>query len=551
MDKRVADTYAKDSKATNKNALSDPYVKAIRWASDRIGDEGIVAFITNNSFIDRIAFDGMRKHLAQDFSSIYILDLKGNIRKDSMRDGIPLGEKHTVFGLAAMVGISISFFVRSSKCSEQKILYSSVDWQATRQEKFDIIEKAQIAENLLWTEITPDKNHIWLTAGLDNAFGTFLPMGSKKGKTGREDVIFKIYGRGVATSRDAWAYHFRTDELARNIVRMIEIYNDHVARWGRLTTKPNVDDFVNNDERKISWSRDLKLDLKRGHFAEFNEDRIRQSLYRPFVKQHLFFDRILNEEVYQMPAIFPNSNTEKENRIICVSGIGSTKPFQILMTCNIPSLDFLEKTQCFPFYTYNEDGTNRRENITDGALAQFREHYGDAAITKWDIFHYIYALLHHPAYRETYAANLRRELPRIPFATDFHDFAKEGAKLADIHIHYEVQPEYPLRWIENPDALMTYRVEKMRLTKDKTAIIVNDFLTLSGIPPAAFEYRLGNRSALEWLIDQYQDRTDPRSGIVNDPNRPDDPQYIIHLIGKIVTVSLETVIICQRFENPF
>jgi predicted helicase len=205
MDKRVADTYTKDSKAKNKNALSDPYVKAIRWASDRIGDEGIVAFITNNSFIDRIAFDGMRKHLAQDFSRIYIMDLKGNIRQDSMRDGIPLGEKHTVFGLAAMVGI----------------FYSSVDWQATRQEKFDIIEKAQIAENLLWTEITPDKNHTWLTAGLDNAFDTFLPIGTKEGKAGSNiEVIFEVYSRGAETTRDAWLYNYNLDALRSNVRKL-------------------------------------------------------------------------------------------------------------------------------------------------------------------------------------------------------------------------------------------------------------------------------------------------------------------------------------------
>ncbi|MCX5847246.1 MAG: N-6 DNA methylase [Deltaproteobacteria bacterium] len=538
MDKRVADTYAKGSKATNKNALSDVYVKAIRWASDRIGDEGIVAFITNNSFIEGIAFDGMRKHLAQDFDAIYVLDLGGNVRKNPKLSG----SMHNVFGI--QVGVSINLFVRKGNTlpGSIKIHYSRLDEYWRKEQKYDFLDQKQQRMNIEWQEITPDKNHTWLTAGLDNAFGTFLPMGSKGSKTDTEHaVIFEIHGSGVKTNRDTWAYHFRRDELAQNIARMIETYNDHVARWGRLTTKPNVDDFVNNDERKISWSRDLKLDLKRGRFAEFNEDKIRHSLYRPFVKQHLFFDRILNEEVYQMPAIFPDSATEKENRIICVSGIGSTKPFQTLMTCKIPSLDFLEKTQCFPFYTYNEDGTNRRENITDGALAQFREQYGDAALTKWDIFHYIYALLHHPAYRETYAANLRRELPRIPFAPDFRDFARAGAKLADLHIHYEDRPEHPLRWIENPDAPMTYRVEKMKLTKDKTAVIVNDFLTLSGIPPAASEYRLGNRSALEWIIDQYQVSTDPRSGIDNDPNRPDDSQYIIRLIGKIVTVSLETV----------
>jgi predicted helicase len=545
MDKRVADTYAKDSKATNKNALSDVYVKAIRWAADRIGDEGIVAFITNNSFIDAIAFDGMRKHLSQDFDAIYVLDLGGNVRKNPKLSG----STHNVFGI--QVGVSINLFVRKGKTlpGSARIHYSRLDECWRKEQKYDFLDKIQQRSNIEWQGIAPDEKHTWLTAGLDNTFGTFLPMGSKEGRTGREDVIFKIYGRGVATSRDTWAYHFRRDELAQNIERMIETYNDHVARWGRLTAKPNVDDFVNNDDRKISWSRDLKLDLKRGRFAEFNEDKVRSSLYRPFVKQHLFFDRIVNEEVYQMPAIFPDSDTEKENRIICVSGIGSTKPFQTLMTCNIPSLDFLEKTQCFPFYSYDEDGANRRENITDWALAQFRERYGDAAITKWDIFHYIYAMLHHPAYRETYDANLRRELPRIPFASDLLGFVEIGAKLADIHIHYEVQPEYPLRWIENPDAPMTYHVEKMRLTKDKTAVIVNDFLTLSGIPPTVFEYRLGNRSALEWVIDQYRVSADPRSGIVNDPNNPDDPQYIIRLIGKIVTISLETVQIVKSLPE--
>ncbi|MEI8172519.1 MAG: type ISP restriction/modification enzyme [Deltaproteobacteria bacterium] len=545
MDKRVADTYAKDSKATNKNALSDVYVKAIRWAADRIGDEGIVALITNNSFIDGIAFDGMRKHLSQDFDTVYILDLGGNVRKNPKLSG----STHNVFGI--QVGVSINLFVRkgNTPLRSAKIHYSRLDEYWRKEQKYDFLDQKIQWANIEWQEIAPDKNNTWLTAGLDNAFGTFLPMGSKEGRTGREDVIFKIYGRGVSTSRDVWAYHFRRDELAQNIARMIETYNDHVARWGRLTTKPNIDDFVNNDERKISWGMDLKLDLKRGRFAEFNEDKIRPSLYRPFVKQHLFFDRILNERVYQMPAIFPDSDTEKENRVICVTAVGNTRPFQCVMTHIIPDLHLTGEAQCFPFYIYNEDGTNRRENITDWALAQFREHYGDEAIAKWDIFHYIYALLHYPAYRETYAANLRRELPRIPFVTEFRSFVEIGAKLARLHVQYEDQPEYPLRWIENPDASMTWRVEKMKLTKDKTAVIVNDFLILSGIPPAVFEYRLGNRSALEWVIDQYQVSADSRSGIVNDPNNLDDPQYIIRLISKIITVSLETVTILKSLPE--
>ena len=204
-----------------------------------------------------------------------------------------------------------------------------------------------------------------------------------------------------------------------------------------------------------------------------------------------------------------------------------------------------EKAQCFPFYTYDEDGSNRRENITDWALARFRFHFSDEKITKWDIFHYLYGLLHHPGYRERYQANLRRELPRIPFAPDFRAFAEAGARLATIHADYEVQPEYKLGQVETPDMPLDWRVEKMRFSKDKTQLRYNDFLTLDGIPAAAFDYRLGNRSALEWIIDQYRVKTHKRSEIVNDPNRADDPQYIVRLIGKVISVSLETVKIVQ------
>jgi predicted helicase len=198
-------------------------------------------------------------------------------------------------------------------------------------------------------------------------------------------------------------------------------------------------------------------------------------------------------------------------------------------------------SQCFPFYIYNEDGSNRRENLTDWALQEFHTHYHDNAIAKWDIFHYVYAILHHPAYREKYAANLRRELPRIPFAPEFHAFAAAGAKLADLHVNYELEPQYPLTFREKPGQPLNWRVEKMKLTKGKTAIIYNNFLSLEGIPPEVFNYKLGNRSALEWVIDQYKVSTDRRSGITNDPNRDDDPQYIVRLLGQVITISLETL----------
>ena len=255
----------------------------------------------------------------------------------------------------------------------------------------------------------------------------------------------------------------------------------------------------------------------------------------------LFFDRILNERVYGFPIIFPTPETETENRIICVRSYDQ-KEFAVLMSNCIPNLNFYNTPQqSFPFYTYDEDGTNRRENITGWTLQSFRSQYQDESISKWDVFHYVYAVLHHPDYRETYQANLKRDLPRIPFLLDFRDYVKTGRRLGDIHVSYEDQPGYRLDLIEKPGLSLDWRVEKMKLSKDKTQIRYNELITLAGIPPEAFDYRLGNRSALAWVIDQYRIKTDKRSGITNDPNRPNDPQYIVKLIGKVISVSLETV----------
>jgi predicted helicase len=217
------------------------------------------------------------------------------------------------------------------------------------------------------------------------------------------------------------------------------------------------------------------------------------------------------------------------------------KPFFTLMVSVIPDVQFTPNGQCFPFYTYAEDGSNRRENITDWALEQYQSHYADSTITKWEIFYSIYALLHQPSYRQKYAANLRRALPHIPFVNDFHGYAEIGRRLAELHVHYDKQPEYPLEWVENPAEKLNWRVERMKLSKDKRELIYNDFLTLRGIPATIFEYRLGNRSALEWVVDQYQLKTDKRSGLTNDPNDLDDERATTRLIGQVITVSIETV----------
>ena len=544
MDKLIAETYAKDSKATLRNKLYDPYVKAIRWALDRIGEEGVVAFVTNNSFLDGLAFDGMRKHLAADCNAIYILDLGGNARR-----GLKVSNAN-VFGIR--VGVSINLFVKNRQYPSEspRIFYYRTDDLWNRKQKFDFLNENQHAGGITWQSIEPDDRHTWLTEGLHAEFDTFTPIGTKQAKSAKgkvEDVIFKTYSNGVKTNRDAWVYNFDRNALIENISKMIENYNIEVARWVQRTDRDaKIDDYVGSNETKIKWSSTLKQKLQSGQTAAFTEAKIRQSLYRPFTKSNLYFDRMMNDRVLVFPFIFPTPEAETENRVIWLK-VGKEWPMFGLMVNQFPDQLPQGGSQCFPFYTYDEDGTNRRENITDWSLAHFRSHYRDDTITKWDIFHYNYGLLHHPDYREKYEANLKRDLPHIPFAQDFWGFAEAGKRLADLHVDYESQPEYDkLKLAPKPDVPLNWRVEKMKILKDKSSLIYNDFLTLGNIPEKAFDYRLGNRSALEWVVDQYRVKTDKRSGIVNNPNRADDPQYIVELIGKVITISLETVDIVKR-----
>ncbi len=541
VDARVRATYAAASRAQLKNKLYDPYVKAIRWATDTLDDEGIVAFITNNSFMDAQMFDGVRQHLVNNFDLLYILDLGGNVRKGQPGDS-------NVFGI--QVGVSINILVKSKRevrHSLARILYTDATADLPKERTFAFLEEKQHVGNVAWQELIPDKRHTWLTGGLHVAFDTFLPMGTKAAKASAGDVagtLFKTYSLGVVTNRDAWVYNFNDAALTENVQRMIEHYNGKVSKWERRNNRNiNVNDFIEIDDTQLKWTRSLKSKLKQSQLAEFSAENVRRALYRPFTKSHLYFSRMMNECVYVFPSIFPTPETERENKIICVAGVGNRKGFGCLVSNRICSLDLaFEANQCFPFYTYDEDGSNRRENITDWALAHFRTHYRDDTIAKWDIFHYTYGLLHHPHYRERYQENLKRDLPHIPFAEDFWHFANAGSRLADLHLNYEAQPEYAkFNAIETPGMQVDLSVVRMKFPKDKTRLRYNDFLTLEGIPGEALEYRLGNRSALEWVVDQYRVKVDKRSGIVNDPNRAEDPEYILRLIGQVITVSLETV----------
>ena len=542
VDAQVRDTFAADSGAQLKNSLYDPYIKAFRWAMDKLGDEGIVVFVTNNSFIDGQAFDGMRKHLSREFDTLYLLDLGGNVRKGQSGDT-------NVFGI--QVGVSINILVKSSRHSPcavttkgaARILYNDETTALNRARTFAFLDEHQHVGNLEWQELTPDRRFTWLTGGLHADFDTFAPIGSKEGKSGKsKEVIFRTYSNGVQTNRDAWVRNFNRDALAENMQGMMEFYNSEASRWERRVEQTqNVDAFVSTDSTKIKWTDRLKAELAKGKLVAFAPKQIRDSLYRPFTKSNLYFDKLMNQRTYVFPSIFPTPETELDNRVIWLK-VGQEWPMFALMANQIPDNLPQGGSQCFPFYTYNEDGTNRRENITDWALAQFQVHYADNTITKRDIFHYTYGFLHHPDYRERYQENLKRDLPHIPFAEDFWGFANAGTRLADLHVNYESQPEYDkLDPIETPNMQVDFSVERMKFSKDKTKLRYNDFLTLEGIPPEAFDYRLGNRSALEWIVDQYRIKVDKRSGIRNAPNRTEDPEYILRLIGQIITVSLETM----------
>ena len=555
VDRRVSETYTKEGKATNKNALSDVYVKFFRWASDRLGDrDGVICYITNNSFVDQLPFDGMRKHLGEDFSAIYHIDLHGNVRTNTKLSGTI----HNVFGIQTGVGVTI--LIRNRKHTERTIYYHRVgeDWR--KEQKYEWLVNHQKLYAIEWQGIFPDNRNTWLILENAGEFDAFIPIGSKEakaGEVGAEPTVFEMFSNGVKTNRDTEVYDFARETLILRSRNMVNTYNIEVDRYTREGRPKDVDSFVNY--QVLQWSEGLKAGLKRGIYADVTDEEIRWSLYRPFTKRWLFYDRLFNERRYQFPRILPTSQSEAENRIICCTN-HSQIPFSVQITNIIPEVAVGGRPgQCFPFYFYDEDGTNRRENITDWALETFHAYYGEPNITKWDIFYYVYALLHHPTYRTRYADNLKRELPRIPMlrakgkegnelASTFRSLAEAGIELAGCHLNYEQAKPYRLEWIETASPVHTH-VEKMRLSKDKQSLVVNETLTLHGIPLEAFKYRLGNRSALEWIVEQYRVTKDARSGIVSDPNRPDDRHYIVNLVEKVITISLRTVEIVGDIES--
>jgi predicted helicase len=537
IDDLIHDTYAKASKATNLYQIYDPYVRFFKWASERLkGKDGVICFVSNNSFIKKNVFDGMRKTLAEEFNHIWHLDLGGDMRSENGGN---------VFDIT--VGVGVTILVRNSQSKERFIRYHRVleDWN--KKEKLDWIGKAKDLTQVEWQELKPNSKNAWLTEGLEEDFETFVPMGTKvaKARDGSpfNETLFNTYSLGLNSNRDDWVFDFHIQNLRSDIKRFIKFYNQEIERWQK-NREPNssFDTFVQNEDKSIKWSSTLKDNARRGRKAIYDDNYIVRSIYRPYCKQYLYYDSLLIHRPGAFKKYFPKG---KENRVILVPGPGNRQPFGTFMTDLIPALDFaFEKAQCFPLYTYSTDGELRHDNITQYALTEAQQLYGES-ITREDIFYATYALLHHPAYRAKYAENLKLDLPRLPLfekKLDFAQYARIGKLLGDLHVNYETAAPFalPLKDTTPNGKKFSARVEKMRFSKDKSTLVVNDSISLSGFTPQMFQYKLGNRSALDWVVECYRVKTDKRSGLVSDPNREDEPRFILDLIGKVATVSLET-----------
>ena len=561
LDEQIRNSYVKYTKYTNKTGIYDSYIRGFRWASNRIQDKGIVCFVSNGSFIDSNAMDGFRKSLVDEFTSIYCFNLRGNQRTSGEQSRKEGGK---IFGSGSRATIAIIFLIKnSSKKSENKVFYHDIGDYLSQKEKLDIIKNFGDISTMKWQEITPNENYDWINQRNDD-FESFMSLGDKKDATTK--TIFDIYSSGVKTNRDSWVYNFSQDDVIANITRMIDFYNKQVNEYQTLcninhsNNKPKLDVFIDNNPQNIKWTDDIKNDLSKFKQHSFEANSIRISLYRPYCKQWMYYNKTFNWSRYLTYQFFPEQ--ELDNLAIYVTGIGASKDFSPLIIDVIPNLHLHDSGQCFPLYTYEKQSElgelfatatteqyTKKENIPDSILKEYQQKYQDKTITKEDIFYYVYGILHSPEYKQRFAADLKKMLPRIPYAADFHTFSTAGRNLAQWHLNYENIEPYPLEefkselYLEDKD----YLVSKMKFgvknkAIDKTTIIYNSKITLSGIPLQAYEYIVNGKPALEWIMERYQLTRDKDSGITNNPNHwSDDPRYIIDLIKRIVRVSIESV----------
>ncbi|MEM7432774.1 MAG: type ISP restriction/modification enzyme [Pseudomonadota bacterium] len=595
LDDRIRKTYADKSSAVLKNALYDSYVRAIRWASDRIAGDGVIGFVTNASFIEGRYADGLRAHLSGEFSSIRIFHLRGNARTagEERRK-----EKDNVFGQGTKTPVAITFLVKKDGSKDKNkgadIRWHDVGDYLTRAEKlaklqgFQSIARMRPGED--WEKISPNQHHDWINQRDD----TFFEFQKSASKTKSDETIFRLHSSGVKTNRDAWCYNFSRKSLIKNMSRMITFYNKEVQRYEKATNdapgneKLDVSSFLNSDPKQISWTREIKADLSHGKTHSMNEKCICRALYRPFQKSWMYFSRDFNNCVYKMPTLFPYSDSK--NLLICVNGAGSQRGFSSLITHTLPDFHSLQTGQCFPLYVYEPPGTEERGSLFDEknsnsheagiqalALKKFSATY-NVDLSNEDLFYYIYGLLHSPEYRERYKDNLSKELPRIPAVKRFEDFqafSQAGRDLAHWHLDYETVDCHPVALDftagdKAPQSLQAckdehFYVRKMKFPKvkdpetgkrgnDKTTVIYNDYITVRDIPLEAYDYVVNGKSAIEWVMERQALTTDNKSGIVNDANlwateTMNNAAYPLELLMRVITVSLETMRIVRSLPK--
>lgn len=589
LDKRIAETYAAKSTGTNKNSLYDSYLRAFRWATDRIGDQGVVAFVSNGGWIDGNTGDGVRLYMAEDFTDLYVYNLRGNQRtagEQSRKEG------GKVFGSGSRNTVAITIGIKDPNKSGFQLHYRDIGDYLTAEEKLKIVDTSTV-DTVDWQPITPNSHGDWLNQRSDD-FTTWPVLGEKKGTT---DTFFKLFSRGLETARDAWAYSYSENKLQDQARGLMENY---CAALDAIQPDQTAESVLKENPRLVDprlgkWSSSLISQLNRR--APLSRGGVTaHSLYRPFCKQRAFFDAQFNHRQYQLPSMFPTSAHQNIGYGVCAAS--NRTPFSLLASDLLPNLSlFMDPAQFFSRFTWapvDADGGLfgegasisksepsiygqvgevvagyvRKDNITDEIKALYRDALG-ADITGDDIFHFVYGKLHDPEYRAKYAADLKKMLPHIETPSsraEFDKFAAAGQKLMDLHVHYEDVEPWPLDVQVKGDesSRETWRVIKMRWAKrndpetgkkinDVTKLIYNKQVTISGIPAEADEYMLGSRSAIAWLIDRYQVKKDKASGIVNDPNDWADevgnPRYIVDLIGRVTRVAMETVRIVDSMNE--
>lgn len=571
-----------------------PLYGALLWGTDRLGDKGVLAYVTNGGYIDSNSADGLRKSLVEEFDHLYVYNLRGNARTSGEQRR---KEGGNAFEQGSRATVAIMLAVKDPAQQGDCVLhYRDIGDYLSREEKLEIVDASDV-DTIEWSELDPNERGEWLNQSSD-VFDTYSPIGDKSRSSNGNAPIFRSFGRGLEAGRDAWVYNFSEKKLRSNVSTLVETFDEARASY---QTEPrarrneaDVQKWLGDnpeylDATRIKWSSSLRQAVARD--TEIPADvRVEESLYRPFSSERLATETTIVHRPAIIKRMFPEVGME--NYGFYLTGAGALKPFGVLAVDAIPDLNFWgsEGGQFFPRFTYEKlddsssssdpqgtfdltdsrvsgdtlvNGYRRIDNISDDVLTRYRKAFG-ADVTRDDIFASIYALLHSEQYRSTYAADLKRQLPRIPLpdsAEDFRKFVEAGESLLDLHIHYEEQPEYPL--IEETALADTgdpdfYRVQKLRWarnagTPDKSQLVVNGNITLTGIPDEAHEYVLGSRSALEWILDRYQVKTDKASGIVNDPNdwglEHGNPRYIVDLIKKVTYVSVETVKIVKSLPR--